>query len=101
MYPDNDCFCFRVFHPCCNVLHDPSIDLQVIFFKNAIEDMASRSLRCVAIAYTTYDRERVPADEEQLSQWVLPEDDLVLLAIVGIKVCMIIFMKCKTKRPCI
>ncbi|XP_044463633.1 calcium-transporting ATPase 8, plasma membrane-type-like isoform X2 [Mangifera indica] len=58
---------------------------KVIFFKNAIEDMASRSLRCVAIAYTTYDRERVPADEEQLSQWVLPEDDLVLLAIVGIK----------------
>ncbi|KAJ0090071.1 hypothetical protein Patl1_14094 [Pistacia atlantica] len=58
---------------------------KVNYFMNAIEDMASRSLRCVAIAYTTYDRERVPVDEEQLSQWVLPEDDLVLLAIVGLK----------------
>ncbi|XP_031251206.1 calcium-transporting ATPase 8, plasma membrane-type-like [Pistacia vera] len=58
---------------------------KVNYFMNAIEDMASRSLRCVAVAYTTYDREKVPADEEQLSQWVLPEDDLVLLAIVGLK----------------
>lgn len=86
----NVCFCFWVFHFCCNVFHDPSIDLQVNYFMNAIENMASRSLRCVAIAYTTYDRERVPADEEQLSQWVLPEDDLVLLAIVGLKVYMIV-----------
>ncbi|XP_044471371.1 calcium-transporting ATPase 10, plasma membrane-type-like isoform X2 [Mangifera indica] len=58
---------------------------KVNFFKNAIEDMASRSLRCVAIAYTKYYRQSVPVDEEQLSQWVLPEDDLVLLAIVGLK----------------
>ncbi|XP_044471375.1 calcium-transporting ATPase 8, plasma membrane-type-like isoform X1 [Mangifera indica] len=58
---------------------------KVKFFKYAIEDMASCSLRCVAIAYTKYDRQSVPVDEEQLSQWVLPEDDLVLLAIVGLK----------------
>lgn len=48
--------------------------------------MAAKSLRCVAIAYKTYEMDEVPNDEEQLAQWVLPEDDLVLLAIVGIKV---------------
>lgn len=61
------------------------VGLQLLTFKKAIEDMASCSLRCVAIAYRTYERERVP-DEEELSRWALPEDDLVLLAIVGIKV---------------
>lgn len=48
--------------------------------------MAAKSLRCVAIAYKKYEMDKVPADEELLAQWVLPEDDLVLLAIVGIKV---------------
>ncbi|VFQ68985.1 unnamed protein product [Cuscuta campestris] len=62
-----------------------SIENEKGFFKEAIEDMASRSLRCVAIAYRTCDAEKVPTDEEQLSQWDLPEQDLVLLAIVGIK----------------
>ncbi|KAH9653674.1 calcium-transporting ATPase 8 plasma membrane-type [Citrus sinensis] len=57
---------------------------KLLTFKKAIEDMASCSLRCVAIAYRTYERERVP-DEEELSRWALPEDNLVLLAIVGIK----------------
>lgn len=57
---------------------------KLLTFKKAIEDMASSSLRCVAIAYRTYERERVP-DEEELSRWTLPEDELVLLAIVGIK----------------
>ncbi|KAK9097470.1 hypothetical protein Sjap_022967 [Stephania japonica] len=60
-------------------------DVKDSLFKNAIEDMAAGSLRCVAIAYRPYEREKVPNDEEQLAQWVLPEDDLVLLAIVGIK----------------
>ncbi|GMY35272.1 calcium-transporting ATPase 10, plasma membrane-type-like [Fagus crenata] len=55
-----------------------------IFFKKAIEDMAGGSLRCVAIAYRSIEMEKV-SDEEQLDQWALPEDDLVLLAIVGIK----------------
>lgn len=59
---------------------------QMTHFKKAIEDMAALSLRCVALAYRTYEKERVPADEEQLSRWALPEDDLILLAIVGIKV---------------
>lgn len=54
----------------------------------SIDDMAARSLRCVAIAYRAYDLDKVPAEEEQLAQWALPEDDLVLLAIVGIKVCI-------------
>lgn len=57
-----------------------------MFFKKAIEDMAAGSLRCVAIAYRPYEMEKVPTDEEQLAQWVIPEDDLVLLAIVGLKV---------------
>lgn len=54
-------------------------------FRKAIEDMAAVSLRCVAIAYRAYEMEKVPKGEEQLTQWALPEDDLVLLAIVGIK----------------
>ncbi|KAF5742923.1 putative cation-transporting atpase plant [Tripterygium wilfordii] len=58
---------------------------KVNFFKKAIEDMAASSLRCVAIAYRPFERSEIPVDEEQLSQWKLPEDDLILLAIVGIK----------------
>lgn len=57
-----------------------------MFFKEAIDDMAARSLRCVAIAYRSHEMDKVPTDEEQLSQWNVPDDDLVLLAIVGIKV---------------
>ncbi|KAF9679820.1 hypothetical protein SADUNF_Sadunf06G0054800 [Salix dunnii] len=63
----------------------PLDPVKVSFFRNAIEDMAASSLRCVAIAYRTYDIDKVPADEQQKTQWALPEDDLVLLAIVGIK----------------
>ncbi|KAJ6857613.1 hypothetical protein NC651_039131 [Populus alba x Populus x berolinensis] len=58
---------------------------KVSFFKKAIEDMACSSLRCVSIAYRTYDMDKVPADEQQLTQWVIPQDDLILLAIIGIK----------------
>ncbi|KAJ4899354.1 plasma membrane-type protein [Raphanus sativus] len=53
--------------------------------KDAINDMAARSLRCVAIAFRNFEADKIPTDEDQLSRWVLPEDDLVLLAIVGIK----------------
>ncbi|CAM8909633.1 unnamed protein product [Rhodiola kirilowii] len=60
-----------------------SIDETKEFLRNAIDEMAARSLRCVAIAYRLYESE-VP-DEEHLEGWTLPEDDLVLLAIVGIK----------------
>ncbi|KAF5461682.1 hypothetical protein F2P56_017761 [Juglans regia] len=55
---------------------------KVNFFKKAIENMATVSLRCVAIAYRSCESEEVPSDEEH---WSLPENDLVLLAIVGIK----------------
>ncbi|KAG6428773.1 hypothetical protein SASPL_106810 [Salvia splendens] len=62
-----------------------SIDNDVDFLKDAINAMAEKSLRCVAVAYKTFEADMVPTDPEQLSQWTLPEDDLVLLAIVGIK----------------
>ncbi|XP_050383372.1 calcium-transporting ATPase 9, plasma membrane-type [Argentina anserina] len=55
------------------------------FFKEAIDGMAASSLRCVAIAYRPYELDKVPSQENNLSQWALPEDNLVLLAIVGIK----------------
>lgn len=48
--------------------------------------MAARSLRCVAIAYRSYELDQIPSNEEDLNQWSLPEEELVLLAIVGIKV---------------
>jgi Ca2+-transporting ATPase len=62
----------------------PMTDDKASFFKNGINDMAGRTLRCVALAFRTYEAEKVPTGEE-LSKWVLPEDDLILLAIVGIK----------------
>ncbi|KAK6235804.1 hypothetical protein SCA6_011141 [Theobroma cacao] len=58
---------------------------KVAFFEKAIESMAAGSLRCVAIAYRSYESEKVPTNEEELARWALPEDDLVLLAIVGLK----------------
>lgn len=60
-----------------------SIDETKEFLRNSIDEMATRSLRCVAIAYRLYESE-IP-DEEHISGWALPEDNLVLLAIVGIK----------------
>ncbi|KAJ6317207.1 hypothetical protein OIU76_012868 [Salix suchowensis] len=62
-----------------------SIDKEMDYFKVAIDDMAACSLRCVAIAYRPYELDKVPTNEESLGKWVLPEDELVLLAIVGIK----------------
>ncbi|KAL4571213.1 hypothetical protein LXL04_017966 [Taraxacum kok-saghyz] len=58
---------------------------KVEYFKKAIEDMAKESLRCVAIAYRPCESESVPTDEDDLANWELPEGDLVLLAIVGLK----------------
>ncbi|KAF7837972.1 calcium-transporting ATPase 8, plasma membrane-type [Senna tora] len=58
---------------------------KMTYFKKAIEDMAADSLRCVAIAYRLYEMEKVPTSEEELVHWALPESDLVLLAIVGLK----------------
>ncbi|KAF4347575.1 hypothetical protein G4B88_009931 [Cannabis sativa] len=61
------------------------IDEDKEFFKTAIDNMAASSLRCVAIAYRSYELDQVPSDEEDLSHWTLPEEELTLLAIVGIK----------------
>ncbi|KAK1385063.1 hypothetical protein POM88_022798 [Heracleum sosnowskyi] len=47
--------------------------------------MATGSLRCVAFAYITCEKTHVPDNEEELARWNLPEDDLVLLGIVGLK----------------
>ncbi|XP_056177002.1 calcium-transporting ATPase 10, plasma membrane-type-like isoform X1 [Syzygium oleosum] len=58
---------------------------KMMYFRKAIEDMAAGSLRCVAIAYRPYDIKDIPLDEEQLTKWALPEEELILLAIVGIK----------------
>ncbi|XP_071700936.1 calcium-transporting ATPase 10, plasma membrane-type-like [Rutidosis leptorrhynchoides] len=63
----------------------PLDEATVEYYKKAIEDMAAESLRCVAIAFRPLKGETVPTDEEELSKWELPEDDLVLLAIVGLK----------------
>ncbi|KAK4748305.1 hypothetical protein SAY87_014891 [Trapa incisa] len=62
-----------------------SLDGEKDFFKEAINDMAARSLRCVAIAYRLFDVNQIPEDSEGLDNLVLPEDDLVLIGIIGIK----------------
>jgi len=59
--------------------------MQMDEFKKSIEDMAAVSLRCVAFAYRLYDSEKVPREEDRIN-WTLPENDLILLGIVGIKV---------------
>ncbi|CAM0902920.1 unnamed protein product [Alopecurus aequalis] len=53
-------------------------------FKKFIEDMAVASLRCVAFAYRPCEMSDVP-NEDQRAEWVLPEDNLIMLGIVGIK----------------
>ena len=60
-------------------------------FKTAIEDMASRSLRCVALAYRPFEYTSVPFEEDR-DTWALPEVDLILMGIVGIKVLHHLFM---------
>eukprot|EP01018_Ginkgo_biloba_P006566 Gb_12865 [translate_table: standard] len=54
-------------------------------FKGIIEKMAAATLRCVSFAYRECNPDSVPADEEHRRLWQIPEDDLTLLAIVGIK----------------
>lgn len=75
---------------CCTGYLDSNGSLQSMgvdkaFFEEAINSMAAKSLRCVAIAYRSYELDQIPTDEEQLAQWDLIDDNLVLLAIVGIK----------------
>lgn len=47
--------------------------------------MAAASLRCISFAYRPFELENIP-NEEQRDNWSIPEDDLILLAIVGMKV---------------
>lgn len=54
------------------------------YFKKSIEDMAEASLRCVAFAYRSYDLGEVPGVENR-DNWNLPDNELVLLGVVGIK----------------
>ncbi|CAF1705252.1 unnamed protein product [Brassica oleracea] len=75
---------------CCTQFMDSSgtlqpIDNQKEFFRLAIDAMAKNSLRCVAIACRTQELNKVPKEQEDLDKWDLPEDELTLLAIVGIK----------------
>ncbi|GKC41952.1 calcium-transporting ATPase 8, plasma membrane-type-like protein, partial [Tanacetum coccineum] len=63
----------------------PLDEAKIQYFKKAIDDMAVQTLRCVAIAYLPLDLHNVPTSEEELANWELPESDLVLLAIVGLK----------------
>ncbi|XP_061361513.1 calcium-transporting ATPase 8, plasma membrane-type-like [Gastrolobium bilobum] len=76
---------------CCTGFMDANDQLvkineeEMTVFKKVIEDMAAESLRCIAIAYRLCEMENVPTSEEELAHWSLPEDNLVLLAIVGMK----------------
>ncbi|KAH0904042.1 hypothetical protein HID58_043545 [Brassica napus] len=75
---------------CCTQYMDSNgtlqpIDSQKEFFRLAIDAMAKNSLRCVAIACRTQELNKVPKEQEELDKWSLPEDELTLLAIVGIK----------------
>ncbi|CAO2201012.1 unnamed protein product [Urochloa humidicola] len=58
---------------------------KVAELKKFIEDIAAASLRCVAFAYRTHKMDDVP-NEDQRAEWKLPEDNLIMLGIVGMKV---------------
>ncbi|KAI8015115.1 Calcium-transporting ATPase 8, plasma membrane-type [Camellia lanceoleosa] len=62
----------------------PMDEDKMTLYKRAIEEMAAGSLRCVGIAYRSCEMD-VPTDEEDLANWEIPENDLVLLAIIGLK----------------
>uniref|UniRef100_A0A0D9YN53 Calcium-transporting ATPase n=1 Tax=Oryza glumipatula TaxID=40148 RepID=A0A0D9YN53_9ORYZ len=53
-------------------------------FKKYIEEMAEESLRCVAFAYRNLDLNYVPNEEERIN-WELPDNELALIGIVGMK----------------
>ncbi|CAO2037366.1 unnamed protein product [Urochloa humidicola] len=52
--------------------------------KKFIEDMAEQSLRCIAFAYRNLDMEDVPSEEQRIN-WQLPDNDLILIGIAGMK----------------
>jgi Ca2+-transporting ATPase len=47
--------------------------------------MAEQSLRCVAFAYRNLDQTDIPSEEQRIN-WQLPDNDLILIGIVGMKV---------------
>lgn len=53
-------------------------------FRNYIEDMAEQSLRCVAFAYRDLDLNDIPSEEQRIN-WQLPDNDLTLIGIAGMK----------------
>ncbi|KAJ7567704.1 hypothetical protein O6H91_01G002500 [Diphasiastrum complanatum] len=63
----------------------PLDERKALEFKNVIAGMAASSLRCVALAYRKLDPAEVPVSEEERATWNMPETNLVLNTIVGIK----------------
>jgi magnesium-transporting ATPase (P-type) len=62
-----------------------TLTFQANQLKKFIEDMAEQSLRCIAFAYRNLDLEDVPSEEQRIN-WQLPDDDLTLIGIAGMKV---------------
>ena len=60
--------------------------LQLEELKAVIQGMAAQSLRCIAFAYCPIEGTNVPASEEEGAEWQQPDENLILLAICGIKV---------------
>ncbi|AQK68932.1 Calcium-transporting ATPase 9 plasma membrane-type [Zea mays] len=52
--------------------------------KKLIEDMAEQSLRCIAFAYRNLDMKDVPSEEQRIN-WQLPDNELTLIGIIGMK----------------
>ena len=61
-------------------------DKQRVAMQTMLDDMAGASLRCIAFGYRPLQPSEVAQWAEEKDQWVLPDNDLILLAIVGIKV---------------
>ena len=53
--------------------------------KTVIEGMAAQTLRCIALAYRSIDGAAVPSGEEARSEWKVPDSELTLMAVTGIK----------------
>ncbi|KAG2648889.1 hypothetical protein PVAP13_1NG071300 [Panicum virgatum] len=64
-------------------IHEMTPD-KVNQLKKFIEDMAEKSLRCIAFAYRNLGLEDVPSEEQRIN-WQLPDNDLTLIGIAGMK----------------
>jgi len=64
-------------------IHEMTPD-KVNQLKKFIEDMAEQSLRCIAFAYRNLGLEDLPSEEQRIN-WQLPDNDLTLIGIVGMK----------------